>query len=421
MNGLPGDVVEVQKLYQKKRSFFGEISNIIIPSTLRKKKLCLVSGVCGACDWVNIDYIEQLKLKSQIYQEIFSRWHTVLDDLINESPVINYYRNKCFFSVQKKEGKHLLGMYTRNTHDVIEHEHCYLYPPLFKLITDTVREWILEGNVELYDECRKQGSLRSIGFRQSSDGKSIILILVTKNSRLPFTNLLIKRLVIFPEITGIIQNIQSEPHNVILGQRDKILFGSPELLEQITIEAPDHTKKVLNLRVHYSSFFQVNSLQALNIYTDIYRYIEHDETVLDVYSGMGMIGLWIALKAQKVICIEENAKAVQTGITNAKENNLENLEFLQGDVKTVFNNLDLSLIDTVIFDPPRKGLESSVILQVCKQRIRKIIYLSCNPATQKRDLELFLAEGYQLISLRGYDMFPHTWHIESLAVLELKY
>ena len=430
LNAFPDDIVQVKVLNTKKNSYFCEIDKIIQPSPYRGQTRCELSNKCGACDWVNVEYDKQIKLKTQIYNEIFdnkvSAKHTANSPLemsgreadgvfcrnlqVDKSPVVDHYRNKNLFPVKLQNNKVAIGMYIKNTHTIVEHEHCFLYPSYFKNIVNSVKEWIEVAKVEPYDEITGKGVLRHIGIRCSSDFKSNIVILVTRTRKLPFTKQFVNSLLnAFPEIVGIVQNINASFGNTILGDDTKVLYGNPYLTEIIG-------KK--RFQIHYQAFFQINVLQAVNVYRDIASFINEGEVVIDAYSGIGVIGIFIADKAKKVICIEENVDAIASGMLNSKINGIDNIIFSNNKTETVIEKLiDECGVDTVVFDPPRKGLEKSIIHVVARKNIKKVIYMSCNPTTQKRDIQSFLEHGYKLMCLKGYDMFPHTWHIESLAVL----
>ena len=401
-NALPGDIIDVKILYKKKNAFFCEIEKIISPSEYRTNIKCELNGKCGACDWVNISYPHQIELKQAIYREIFPDNPDII-----ESPQIDFYRNKCTFPVQEDEGHIKIGMYERQSHNVIEHQSCYLYPKIYKEILLSIKEWMKNSHIKPYDEQSNMGEVRFIVIRSSADLKSILMILITKKRKLGFTKQLVHLLTDkFPEIKGIIQNIQPLPNNVNIGEDDKILYGESYLHENL-----DN----LSLKIHYKAFFQVNITQTLQIYNEIQNHLNAHEVAIDAYSGIGSIGLFIANKIKKVICIEENKEAVESGKVNAQNNNIPNIVFMNDTVENVLTDIiSRTDIDTIIFDPPRKGLDKSIIESI---NIPKIIYLSCNPVTQKRDIKLLMAKGYELIFLKGYDMFPHTWHIESLAVL----
>jgi len=410
LNALPGDVVKVQVLYKKKNSFFCEIVEVLKPSRYRGSIRCDISNVCGACDWVNIDYAKQIELKSMMFRDIYKREN--IED-IEKSPTVDYYRNKCFFPVKSRNDKAVIGMYSRGTHEIVEHRQCFLYPDKFAKMIDVIKEWIVTAKVKPYDEVTHLGDLRHIGFRATNDLKSIIIILVTRTRKLPFTNQLVNSLTQkFPEICGIVQNVQNKKNNAIMGNDDKILYGNPYFIEILDDKS---------FKIHYKAFYQVNIKQAVNIYNEIARHCSNNEVVIDAYSGIGIIGSFVSSKAKKVFCIEENPDAINCGKECLKMNDINNIVFSdlgdKNEIDEIKNILSKNTVDTIIFDPPRKGIDKKIIKLVSNFIVKKIIYMSCNPVTQLRDIELFIKQGYILTLLKGYDMFPHTWHIETLGVL----
>jgi 23S rRNA (uracil1939-C5)-methyltransferase len=407
-NGLPDDVLKVDKIYKKKNAFFCTISKIVKRSHFRQSQRCAVSGSCGACDWVDVDYVHQLLFKKQILSDIFGDMSSVID--IKASPHIDFYRNKSIYPVMYSDGNLLVGMFARQTHTIIEHAQCFLNPPIFVGILQAIRQWIAEANISVYDEIKHTGDLRHICIRCTHDLSSILVILVTRRSKLGFTNLLSKKLTdAYPEIKGIVQNIQSEKNNVILGDKEKVLHGDRYITDKLLDKS---------FYIDYSAFFQINTAQAQHIYKDIASLLHPDDIVIDAYSGIGSIGITISDKVKKVICIESDVQSHLSAEKNAEINHIKNISFICAEVENAIEKILDGDISAIVFDPPRKGLEKSIIEKVAEKKIKKIIYLSCNPMTQKRDIELFIYKGYQVVSLQGYDMFPHTWHIESLVVLE---
>lgn len=411
-NALPGDVLDVEVLYTKSKSYFCQIIKILKSSPLRKNIRCSIGKLCGACDWVNIDYNQQLAFKNMFIKDLFTPLQQSISlPQIIPSPVIDYYRNKSLLPVQIENNKPIIGMYAKQSHNVIEHTKCFLHPEIFNQIIQDIKEWIILSKVKIYDEQTLTGNLRHIGFRCSFDQQSIIIILVTKTTKLPFTKQLIHLLTNkYKQIKGIIQNINKLHTNTILGESDKILFGQDFYLEHL---------EALNYKINYKAFFQVNIPQAINIYNHIKKNISNDPVVLDAYSGTGSIGLFIASQAKKVVFVESNTQAHQSAIENAYINNINNIEFRNAEVNNVIDNITQeNLFNTVIFDPPRKGLEPETIELISKKNIPQIIYLSCNPSTQIRDVNLFIKHHYKIKEISAFDMFPHTFHIESLIILE---
>ncbi|MDP8202624.1 MAG: 23S rRNA (uracil(1939)-C(5))-methyltransferase RlmD, partial [Candidatus Tenebribacter burtonii] len=254
------------------------------------------------------------------------------------------------------------------------------------------------------------GNIRHIGIRYAEKTNEIIVILVTRNRKIPFSKQLERILLeAYPNIVGIIQNINTEKTNVILGNDKKILFGRDFIYEQI-----GKTK----FKLSYKSFFQVNTKQAEKMYKFVKQSISEGSHIVDAYCGVGSIGIFLADKAAKVIGIENNVKALQNAKDNAKLNKIDNCKFVAGYVETELPKiLKNNKIDTIIFDPPRKGLEQRIIDNIPSD-IKKIIYISCDPMTQVRDVKLMMEKGFTPKVMQPFDMFPHTFHIENIIILE---
>jgi len=440
-NALPEDILAVTPLYSKKNSIFCEIYEILQPSPLRGPTRCPLTTTCGACDWVNIPYENQLSLKSAIYNEIYNgiiplslgkggllamppegvrvvsrSTHKNVEipfeksDIISPSPSIDHYRNKCFFPVQAQNNEIKIGMFARNSHQIIHHDHCYLYPPIYKQITNHIKDWITNTNSQPYNETDHSGNIRHIGIRSSQNLAQILIIIVTKENTLPKKDSLIKSLTsTFPKITGIIQNIQPRPNNTITSDHSLTLYGHDYL---------EDTLNNITLRIHHNAFFQINSAQAQIIYNDILTHLDPQDIVLDAYSGIGTIAFCIHHKVKKVICIESSPAGHTANLQNQKLLHTKNITAINQKTETILTKTLIDhKINTIIFDPPRKGLDKSIISTLATHKIPKIIYLSCDPTTQKRDLLTLQDIGYKITTLQAYDMFPHTYHIESLAIL----
>ena len=407
---VPGDIADVEIEYQKKDVFFGKIKELIERSPNRIEPNCEVFCKCGGCDWLNIPYEKQLEYKQLIINEIFRNVKVNKVNEILSSPLQKYYRNKSFFPISEIQAQPLIGMFERKSHKVIPHKHCKLYPPIFAKIMESFLSYMNVANVTVYDERTGKGTARHLGIRYSEATGEILVILVTKSRKLPFSKQLVRILTTeFPDIVGIVQNINQSRTNTILGDENKILFGRDHIFEKIG-------KK--KYKLHSSSFFQVNSGIAEQMYDFCRAHIDKNDKVLDAYCGVGSIGLFVADKATEVVGIENNEFAVQDAVANAKLNKVENCHFITGDVEQELPILcRKEKFDTIIFDPPRKGLDAGTI-KTLPDNIKKIIYISCNPTTQERDAKLLLERGFKIILMQPFDMFPHTYHIENVLVLK---
>mgnify|MGYP006278910807 CR=1 FL=1 len=412
-NVLPADIVDVRIYKDKKKVRFAK------PTKFRRKSRhhipikCNSFGKCGGCNWLNAKYESQLEFKQCITAEIFNKIDPQKIENIQASPEIYNYRNKSFLPVSEKLSEPIFGMFAKETHSVITHEHCYLHPNIFEEIALNVLNYIKSEKIDIYDEKSHKGNLRHIGFRISANKKELLLILVTKNKKLPrikeFTKLIRAK---FPIIKGIIQNINKAKTNKILGNKEKIHYGKPFFKETIN-------EKVY--KINYKSFLQINTKLTEKLYDYVLSNIESGTRLIDAFSGIGTIGISLADKCKKIIFIEYSSKACADTVENCKFNQIPDEKYLimNGKVENKINEAIRHQPETIIFDPPRKGIDKKTLESVMNKAIPKIIYISCNPMTQARDIKI-LQTKYNLEKIKPFDMFPQTYHIENVAILKLK-
>ena len=299
-------------------------------------------------------------------------------------------------------------MLEKQSHKVIEHKKCLIQTEIFDQISQIVKEYLLASKIKIYDEFTGNGNVRHLGIRYSETTEEIIVILVTKNRKIPFSNQLVRTLTQkFENIVGIIQNINPQNTNVILGKDEKILFGKNYIFENIG------GKK---FKLDYNSFFQVNTKVAEKLYAFVLENLENNSIILDAFCGVGSIAISVAEKMKKVIGIDNFPNAIKNAEFNAKINNLKNCEFICANVEKEMKKMD---VDTIIFDPPRKGFDNSILENIPKN-VKKIIYLACDPITQLRDVTKLLNKGFVVKKIKPFDMFPHTFHIENAVILKRK-
>ncbi len=409
-SALPGDVIDVRVKYTKKKSIFAEIEKYHEHSKDYVQPECSSFPNCGGCNWANLAYNTQIDYKTTIIRELFRDIDFTVES-VTPSPVEKCYRNKSFMPVGGTTSAPLIGMFEGQTHNVIEHEECLLHPNIYNEVVDVVKRYIVSAKVKIYDEEKQMGQIRHVGVRYSKQTDEMLVVLVTKSGKLPFTKQLVSLLTEkFPQIKGIIQNINSSIGNKILGNKDKILFGVPFLKERLLNKL---------FRVNYKSFFQVNTKQAEQMLQFVAEYLTKNSIIIDAYCGTGSIGIALSDYCSRVIGIETVAEAVEDARNNAKLNNLTNCDYYCGEVEAILPELLKKVTpDTIIFDPPRKGMTSSIIEATSNLGIRRVIYVSCNPSTQHRDLKQFITNGYRILAIQPFDMFPYTWHIENIVILE---
>ncbi|MDN5354919.1 MAG: rRNA (uracil1939-C5)-methyltransferase [Candidatus Cloacimonadota bacterium] len=407
---VAGDVVKTTVINKKRGVYFAKIEKIYIKSEARRKPDCQVFSVCGGCDWLHISYSKQLNFKQKIVEEIFRNDAVEKIENIEASENEFAYRNKVFMPVQQDpNGKPKLGIFAKNTHEVIAHKNCKLQPPIFDEIAYVFQKYLIASKATIYDENTNTGNIKHLGIRYSKKNDEIIAVVVSRKTKLPFSKQLVRILTDnFPNIVGIVHNINKEKGNKILGKQSRTLFGRNYINENLANRV---------YQVDYRSFFQVNILIAEKMLKFVKENITQQDVVLDAYCGVGAIGIFLAAKAKWVTGIENNENAINDAQTNAELNNIKNIDFFHMDTKDL--TLDkLSGVDftTVVFDPPRKGLNKTDI--DFAKNVPKIIYISCNPTTQMRDVHLFEKYGFKIKKLKCFDMFPQTYHIENVVVLE---
>lgn len=416
----PGDVVDVSITKSRKDHAFAQVQDYISRGETMPDELCPSFGpqkACGGCDWQDLSYASQLKYKLELLQELFSgKGMQVLPEEIHPSPLEFHYRNKVFLPVAQRGAGLSFGIYKPGTHQVVTHEHCRIHPPVFDRLAARVIELCAKANVKAYDEAGHTGHLRHIGIRISKDESQLLLILVTRSAKLPFSGLLVKKLTTeFPNLVGIVQNINREVTNVILGEEERLLYGQPYLLDELLDK---------QFRVHYQSFWQANSRVAELLLQQIKNQVDEGCILVDAYSGSGSIGIVCADKSAQTICIESNPAATKDAEHNAQLNSVSNISFINADCADAMPTLVEEMLHkssklNVVLDPPRTGAQREVLEAIITSPASKVIYMSCYPITLVRDLQILIGEGgFRLKRVEAFDMFPQTWHIESLAILE---
>ncbi|MCF7858722.1 MAG: 23S rRNA (uracil(1939)-C(5))-methyltransferase RlmD [Candidatus Cloacimonetes bacterium] len=408
-NSVPGDILDVKIISSRRQVSFAKIEHIVKKSPRRIGSGCEVFGQCGGCDWLCISYEDQLQFKQEIIEDIFKNVEiaAVNEIIASENEP---YRNKGFFPITLQNNIPISGMFESRSHNVIQHKSCKLHPKLFDDICELVLSYIQASKMQVYNEQNHSGNARHIGVRYTKKTNEIIVVLVTRNRKIPFSNQLVRVLFDnYPNIVGIIQNVNPEKTNVILGNDEKILFGRNYLIEKIG---------KIKFKLNYRSFFQINTKQAERMYAFVKKHVSIESNIIDAYCGVGSIGLYLADKVNVVCGIEINKLAIENAKENAEINGIENCEFIAGFVeKELLKIYGSKKYDTMIVDPPRKGLDKKII-DLIPAEIKKIIYISCDPMTQVRDVQMIREKGFEAVFMQAFDMFPQTYHIENVIILE---
>ncbi len=419
-NSCPNDVLKIKITKKNKNYYIGEIIEIIEKTNYRVNPVCALSKICGSCNWLHIDYSEQLKQKKNIVYETIKNISGI-DINVSEtlpSDKITEYRCKVQIPIQQtKVSKRILsGYYKRNSHELINIKYCPMQPKIINEIAEYIKTTAQEFGISGYDEKNNSGLLRHIIFRISSDEKNLLIIFVLNSDVVPaklkkLSEDLISK---YPIIKGICANFNTLKTNVILGNNTQTILGQDYYIEQL-----DDMK----YKISANSFFQINPLCAKKIFNKVKSIITdkcENPVILDAYSGVSSFGIWLSSIAKEVISVEESKSSTNDAIENIKLNNINNLKIINGDAAKEFNNLISQNIkfDVSLVDPPRKGCSEQSIEFLNKLTKKYIVYISCNPATLARDIKLLLKHSFKPIYIQPVDMFPNTYHIETIALLE---
>ncbi|MBR2327850.1 MAG: 23S rRNA (uracil(1939)-C(5))-methyltransferase RlmD [Clostridia bacterium] len=415
--GVAGDLCELRILKVQKSFAFAKIENIIAPSPDRADHFCRYGGKCGCC-FADFGYDTELKYKKSFVKDALLKIAGV--DLpvcdVLPSPKVTAYRNKVQFPVSKENEELKIGFYRSRSHSVIDIDRCPLHNEVFDAVIPVFRKWITDYNISVYDEKSCRGLIRHIGGKTGvKSGETVIIIVATKES-VPHTDKLTKALTeAIPSLSGIVLNVNSKPGNEILGDRSVCLYGKEKLTEFIGD---------LKFNVSTLSFFQINPYQVERLYSKALELADptKEDVLLDLCSGTGTITQFFARHVKKAVGIEIVPDAVKDAKENAALNGLDNCEFICGEAGEVSDRLlsEGFSPSIITLDPARKGLSEFAITTVSKFMPKKIVYISCDPTTQARDLKILLEKGYEITAVCPVDMFPRTYHVESVVGLRRK-
>lgn len=413
-NALAGERVNVRLETLRKTWAAGRITEILEKSPHRVNRECPVAKLCGGCNFWHMDYQEELRLKAQRVQTCLNR---LAGEQLTQMPILAAptcygYRNKAQYPVSSKKGRAYAGFFRAGTHDVVENSRCLILPRETDLVRDTVMDYVNQYHVSTYDEERHQGLLRHIYVRRGAVSGQILVCLVVNGERLPQTEPLLEGLKKIPGFTTLVLSVNTRKGNAVLGDKFITLYG-PGFIED--------TLCGLNFRLSPRSFYQVNHHQAQRLYRAAIDLagITKADTVLDLYCGVGTITLAMAASAGKVLGVEVVPQAVEDARDNARRNGIQNAQFFCGDAGQAALELEKQGIhpDVITVDPPRKGLNADTIEAVCRMSPRRLVYISCDPATLARDVGLLKGRGFRLQSAQAADLFPRCAHVETVALL----
>jgi len=419
VNGaLPGETVRARITFVGRRELFADTVKVLRHSPARlRTPPCPRGADCDGCPLILMKYSAQLAWKHELVQRELKRFPSLADTLVHEplpSPKPLQYRNSAKLVVAGKFSSPVIGIYRRNSHDVIDIGDCPLHHPLINRVVAAVKEGIRKGKVPVYSPRSKTGLLRYLVVRVSEAENRAMAIFVTAERSYNEIHHLAKHLrVAVPEVEVVVQNVNTSAGNVILGERDHVLTPRKELAASI-----GEVRLIISPR----SFFQVNSGSARLIYEKVREWagLSGRETVLDLYCGIGGISLFLAPQAREVIGIEAVEAASADAARNARLNGRANCRFEAGDAAELLEELkeEGKKFDLIVLNPPRKGCDEGVLRDAAELAPRRIIYVSCSPGTLARDLNILSRLGYRTLEVQPVDMFPQTPHIENVALLE---
>ena len=429
---VPGDVGDVI-VYRNKRDFAeARLDKLITPSTFRVPPACSHFGVCGGCQWQHMEYKQQLYYKQQSVAETLKRLGKVEAEevipIAGATQIYNY-RNKLEFTFSNKAwvpreelgneamrnqpalGFHIPGLFDK----VLDVKKCHLQSEPSNYIRLAVRDYAIANQLEFFDLRQQTGFLRNLIIRSTSVGELMVVLSVAQPRQVIIDGIMNMLKKTFPEITSLNYTVNTKRNDTLYDQDIICFSGKDHIVEEL---------EGLKFRISPKSFFQTNSQQALNLYTIARQFagLKSTDLVYDLYTGTGSIALFVSKYCKKVVGIESVPDAISDARKNADMNQISNCEFFVGDMKDALSPDFVKINgmpDVVITDPPRVGMHEEVVNNLLTMQSGKIVYVSCNPATQARDLQL-LSEKYRIVKSQAVDMFPHTSHLENVVLLTLK-
>lgn len=430
---IPGDVVDIRVVKKRKKYLEGRVIKFHEYSSDRIKPRCIHFGVCGGCKWQHLPYHLQLQYKEKQVRDNLTRIGKI--ELPDIYPIIGsskefLYRNKLEYTFSDKrwltkeevdsgnryENENALGFHIPGLFDkVLDIKECHLQPEPSNSIKNAARDYALRNNLQFFNLREQKGFLRNLVVRNSLEGKVMVIAVFFQDDALKREGLLDFLASEFPQITSLMYVINSKRNDSLNDQNPVLYKGDNHLVEEMV---------GLKFRIGPKSFYQTNTEQALQLYrvAKDFAGLTGEETVYDLYTGTGTIANFIAAFASKVIGIEYVEEAVKDAIINSEINNIHNTFFFAGDMKDILSEKFLEengKPDVIITDPPRAGMHEDVVKTIAKASPGKIVYVSCNPSTQARDI-LSLSGDYQVTRVQPVDMFPHTHHVENVVLLKRK-
>ena len=412
---LPKETVKVKIVKIKKNYCYGKLIEILTPSPDRQSPPCEHFNKCGGCNLLHLKYDEQLNIKSKFIQSNLKKIAKITDIKVPKAIGMDNpfnYRNKASFPINFTD-KVNIGFYKPRSHNIVNIENCAIQNPINTLIIQKIKEFIKDSNISIYDENTGKGDLRHIVTRIGNKTNELLVCIVINNNKFLYKDLLIEKLKDIPNLDSIVINFNTKNTNVILGDKTETILGKGYIVDYI---------KDLKFNISPLSFYQVNPIQTEVLYQKALDFcdLKGDEIVFDAYCGIGTISLFLAKNCKKVYGIEIVPDAIKNAISNAKLNNITNVEFFVGKSEEIMPNLIFEkniYPDIIVVDPPRKGCDKVLLDAISKTNIKKLIYISCDNSTLARDLDYLSTFGFKLKKIQPVDMFCMTTHIECVALI----
>ena len=416
---IKGEICKILIVKINKSFAFGKLIEVLKSSKKRIVPDCSTYKRCGGCNLRHIKYEETLKLKKEMIQNLINK---NLNKIIKVNDVIGmetpyYYRNKLQYPVGKnKEGIPVMGVFASRTHEIIPVDNCFIQNQKAQEVANSIFNFIKENHISIYDEKTRKGAIRHIIVKIGVKTNEIMCIIVTNEENIKKEKELVTKLTNkYPEVKTIIKNINNKNTNVILGDKNIILYGDGYIYDKLM---------GYKFKISAKSFYQTNPVQTEKLYKKAIEFanLNENDILCDLYCGIGTIGICASNKVKKVYGIEIVEEAIEAAEENVKINKVDNIEFIAGDVEVAFKKLleeDKIKPTSIIVDPPRRGLDNITVGKILETEVEKLVYVSCNPATMVRDIKL-LEEKYEVKQIEPIDMFPFTSHVECCVLLELK-
>lgn len=413
---VPGETVQAQIELVKKTYARAKLKKVFVPHRDRERPTCPIYETCGGCQLQHLSYEAQLRYKRQMVIDHFARLGGIDDVMVHPVLGMNearFYRNKAQVPFGLKNGRVVAGFYASGTHQIIDMETCMIQHPMNDQAVRVVKEWAQTYRIPIYNETKHKGLLRHVVVRTGILTGEVMVVLVTNGRELPHKKALIHQLrQALPGIKSIMQNINMQRTNVILGSENRLIWGKETITDCIGS---------IRFVISPNAFYQVNPTQTRVLYDQVKKMAQltGEETIIDVYCGIGTIALYLAQDAKKVYGVEIVPEAIHNAQANARINQIKHVHFETGAAEEVLPRWYQEGVraDVIVLDPPRKGCDLTLLDTVVKMNPKRLIYVSCNSATLARDAKWLQEKGYHVIEVQPVDMFPHTSHVESVSLL----